>query len=62
MDSKYGLVLRPLLIVFFKPTGIVTEYFLTARNVVGAVLRTGKLLLLLLFLGILDTFQKIDKN
>ena len=36
--------------------------FLTASNVVGAVLRTWKLLLLLLFLGILDTFQELPKK
>ena len=37
-----------------------TILFLTASNVVGAVLKTGKL-----FLGIFDTFEKstrIDKN
>ena len=40
-------------------------YFLTASNVVRAVLRRWKLLLLLLFLWVLDTFKmkaRIDKN
>ena len=61
MSARVFAILKSELMLwpYLKPKGGFD--FLTASNVVRAVLRTGKLL----FLGILDNFQKLtrmDKN